>query len=70
MTELIHQRMKRLTWLKKTFKRISAWVANDENAEPAVCERAREKVQENVEKKKQLVNEKKQLGSDYPFVNG
>ena len=36
-------------------------IANDENEEPVVRKRAREKVQENTQKKNELVNEREQL---------
>ena len=59
-SELFQQKNEEIEELDKTIQD-DLRVANDENEETAVRERAREKIRENTEKKTQLVKEREQL---------
>ena len=58
--ELIRQKDAEIEEIDRNIQE-DQWVANDENEESAVRERAREKVQENLEKKNELVTERERL---------
>ena len=65
-TELIDITDEEIEELKKILQEDTR-VANDENEQPSVRERAREKITENTERRTQLVQERKKLVEKLPY---
>ena len=65
-TEMIQQKDEEIEELNKTIEEDTK-VADDENEQPSVRERAREKITENTERRDQLVREKEQLVEKLPL---
>ena len=65
-TEIIQQKDEEIKKLDKTMQE-DARVANDENEQPSVRERARERITENTERRAQLEQEREQLVKKLPL---